>query len=425
MGISTAIEDCMESKKNRAIVLGSTGNLAFAVGCLVMNLKRCMKYDYDNIIIYYDGYEKKDLEIIKKIEDRCIFIQYTQEDFFNKLNVKNIEKTKQFLHWTHISFSIYEIFDLLDKYHEILWLDCDIIIKKNFSELFTLGNVLMRPGYTSLNYALGGGEEDLNNIKCFNSGVVLCKDIIQYKDLTNQCYIETKKRFLNLKLPDQAIISYVLLKNNIDITIMDKRYNNFYPFTDIEDAKIIHTTACKHKPWSSSLLSIYFVEFTKEYRQWVLLGGSRYINDNKKNYSYIGNSLGELIKYLDNIQLFINEQNKIIKNLKKNFYIKTNIQAFVIKIFNKKIKDNYFYKIQFDFDKKNVRISLCTNKKNNIFISLIDSININILSKKKYIKENIAYAIWDINIDEYQNYLSYLIDISIKDVKSISDIYNN
>ena len=48
-------------KKNRAIVLGATGNIAFSVAHMVMQLKQYMYDDIDNIIIFYDLWLDSDI----------------------------------------------------------------------------------------------------------------------------------------------------------------------------------------------------------------------------------------------------------------------------------------------------------------------------------------------------------------------------
>lgn len=144
-------------KKNRAIVLGATGNIAFSVAHMVMQLKQYMYDDIDNIIIFYDQWLDSDIEIIKSICDKCIFIHYSFDFFLERMKTQSIDSMYGGLQeWKHLVYSIYELFNLLEKYHKVLWLDCDIIIRGNFRELFNFNKVAMRRGtILKLSKALG------------------------------------------------------------------------------------------------------------------------------------------------------------------------------------------------------------------------------------------------------------------------------
>lgn len=136
-----------DEKKQNAIVLGATGNIAFSVAHMVMQLKKFMYHDIDEIIIFYDGWKNNDINIIKKIWNKCTFVNYSIEYFKNKINIKDLDNTKGGLnHWKHMVYSIYELFSLLDNYKKVLWLDCDIIIRDNFKEIFNFDSIAMRRG---------------------------------------------------------------------------------------------------------------------------------------------------------------------------------------------------------------------------------------------------------------------------------------
>ena len=112
-----------------------------------MQLKKYMYDDIDKILIFFDNWSDNDIDIIKKICDKCIFIHYPIEYFKQKVNLKKLDYTKGGLsEWTHMVYSIYEIFDLLDNYKKVLWLDCDIIIRDNFKEIFDFDNIAIRLG---------------------------------------------------------------------------------------------------------------------------------------------------------------------------------------------------------------------------------------------------------------------------------------
>lgn len=80
-------------KKDKAIVLGATRNLAFAVGTFLIGLQKHSPDLADNVIIYHDGFSEHDKEVIAKIRNNVIFKEFTLEMLQEKLGM-NAEEMK-------------------------------------------------------------------------------------------------------------------------------------------------------------------------------------------------------------------------------------------------------------------------------------------------------------------------------------------
>ena len=263
------------SKKNAAIVLGSTKDFFYATGPVVLNIKKFSPDLADDIVIYYDDIAERDREILKD-EFGCRLIPY---DCPLKTSHKATVALQRF---TLLSFSIYEIFSLLDEYHHVLWLDSDICIQDDISGILEYGPVGIRHGGTNLKTALGRSVDPaLDDLPTNNTGVVLVTDELpDYHALREQCYFYTEKFVDTLWLPDQAILNYVLLKNNISAANLGDIYNYtiYNPLHSFGKARIFHL-AGEVKFWNHSVLRNMFPVWKECYKEWLDLGGSAYGGD--------------------------------------------------------------------------------------------------------------------------------------------------
>jgi lipopolysaccharide biosynthesis glycosyltransferase len=138
----------LNKKKNVAIVLGSTKNYFFAIGSLVLNIKKFSPDFADDILIYYDEIADCDRKIL--VDDLgCTLLPYTCPLGIHQVTNSALQR------FSLLSFSIYEIFKHLDKYSHVLWLDGDICIQDDISDIIQYGTVGIRYGGTQFDTALG------------------------------------------------------------------------------------------------------------------------------------------------------------------------------------------------------------------------------------------------------------------------------
>ena len=125
-------------KKNRAICVIADRNYIFAIGAFINNIKM-FDVKYDNIIIYCYGFSKTDKEVILKADEKCIFVEYTKEDFFNefKIDEKSSPKIVQFINrYSHLTYIKFKVLEQLENYKTVMFLDLDIIVRGNLEDLF-------------------------------------------------------------------------------------------------------------------------------------------------------------------------------------------------------------------------------------------------------------------------------------------------
>ena len=171
---------------------------------------------------------------------------------------------------------------------------------------------------------------DIDQKRTNNTGVVLVSDALENnRTLYEECYHYTEKFFSKLRLPDQAIMNYVLWKNKVPLTDITTKYN-YTLHHDIHghDTATIFHIAHHPKFWNHSVLRCLFPIWTECYEKWLSLGGTAY--EGKQIYRDMGETLSikSLLEMIDvpeqlaSVQLkyaaslsLIREQDAAIKKL--------------------------------------------------------------------------------------------------------------
>lgn len=307
------------TKKNMAIVFGSTNNYFFATGTAILSLLKFSPNLADDIIIYYDRVADRDREILER-ELGCTLVPYRLPFEFGP-DVSDV-----FARFTPLSLSIYEIFKLLNGYRNVLWLDSDICIQGDISTILDCpGDICIRLGGSRFAKALGClVHEEIDQKSTNNTGVVLVRDSLpDYNSLHDQCYHYTWHFRKTLNLPDQGILNYVLWKNKIPITGLGSDYNYtvYHDLHSYNRAKIFHV-AHDSKFWNHSVMRNLFPLWQGCYDTWLGMGGSAYTGEQR--YLDVGSHLS-IAKILDRLTehalelasraLIIQEQSRTIQKL--------------------------------------------------------------------------------------------------------------
>lgn len=235
------------TKKKFVFVLGATANLDFAVANVICGIDRHIKtLDYD-IIVYHNNFSEKSKNAINKIHPTQ-FIDYV-------FPVEKFNSNESILKFSPLVFSIYECLNLLDKYENVVWLDCDILIQKDFidavkqnesiSVCFQGDNV---GGCMNLKQPIS--DFNMEAREC-NSGVVFFNDkLANYNDLYNWCYSTTFKYFDLFLTPDQTVLSIMFDEFKIPVNSLSNMYNCM-PFDKrVNNSFIVHTPS-NIKFWTS------------------------------------------------------------------------------------------------------------------------------------------------------------------------------
>lgn len=254
------------SKKNCAIVLAATGNMAFALANTLIGLKKYSPNLADDIIVYEQGFNDKDKRIINGI----IPVKFIDYKFFLQSDINQ----KQINTFTSLTYARYECFDLLNQYKNVIWLDIDILIQKDISGIIEYAQEtgisackekeLVRINFTK---PIEGYKMDIPN---YNAGILILSDkLLHYEKLKEWCYKTTEKYKDFLCFADQGIIALMNQEFNFNINPLPDLYNYYILFEDASNAFIIHLYG-PQKFWN------FFdnEEWFKNHQEWLDLGGS-------------------------------------------------------------------------------------------------------------------------------------------------------
>jgi len=278
----------MSDKKQLAVVLGSTGNMAFAVANVVIALKKHFKPDFDLIIYCDNAFSESDRNLISAIIP-ANFIEYKyfvgEKEKFDSTTINR---------FTTLAFSRYECFRLLDKYKKTVWLDIDLLIRNDISHLINIDDndiaLYYRLGVLKNEFLIPLEIEGCNlDVKSFNSGVIVFSDSIKNNhDLADWCYKKTVEYAPHLKCPDQAIINLLIQVFNLKTKQLDVNFNCHPAYPESKYAAVLHPYSLE-KFWNF----YNYKEWNENYKQWLKMGGSPY--------------LGKKFNFLEKILIYIKE----------------------------------------------------------------------------------------------------------------------
>lgn len=258
-------------KKNNAVVFGLTSDQVFAVACVMMDLRCLSPGLVDEVVIIHDGINRKDQKILESILPTR-FILY---DFpIKSARVLNASSVRQF---TKMVFTKFECLRLLDDYRNVMWLDYDIVVQGNLSELFSYCDVGIKfmPGDNSVRGQLHVpvSEYDMDAVGV-GAGLFVFQDQLKnYMQMHQFCYEELDKYAEILYMPEQAIFDFMIQYFDLKPVMIDSRVYSPHP-TDqalAPSAKIIHAYG-QPKFWNG----LHNEQWERNYQAWIACGGSKY-----------------------------------------------------------------------------------------------------------------------------------------------------
>ncbi|MEI0491361.1 glycosyltransferase [Brachyspira intermedia] len=192
--------------KKFALLLCSTENQMFAVGNVLIGFKKYFSLDekdYD-IIVFVDTINNRNKSALEKIHKNIIIKKY--ENPFSKSFLNSVPGSN----WSFMAFARFEVFDLLNDYEKILYLDTDTLIKKDLSIMLSFNDKSIYIAYDISNKRLdeiikvknfvsnySGNKYDLTR-RMFNSGVILFTNKLKYTDKIKNGVMNTAKNLLQL-----------------------------------------------------------------------------------------------------------------------------------------------------------------------------------------------------------------------------------
>ncbi|WP_432631443.1 glycosyltransferase [Brachyspira sp.] len=267
-------------KKKIALLLCSTGNEAFAVGNVIIGAKKYLfqnlsEQDYD-IIFLTDKLESEDEKALKNIFPRIIIEIYKSPFSKNMLNLRELNNFSSF------AYARFEAFNLLERYEKVFYVDTDIVIQKDISEIIDIKTPLstlyfsnkmpVSGNFTKENIDLVKGY-DLNKVSIIDAVFLINDKLNNYQIMTKWCYEKAEE----YKTNDQSILNLLIQEFNIETNDLTESYGA-YPTSNIsKDAHIIHAIG-PAKFWRGT----YNKEWEENNKIWIEAGGNTTYEENAK-----------------------------------------------------------------------------------------------------------------------------------------------
>lgn len=263
-------------KKNTAVVFGLTANHTFAVASVMMDLKKYSPDLADEIVIFHNGIKESDQMLLQRIIPTR-FIKYnfpiTDTSIFNQNTLRYFSK---------MVFSKYECLRLLEEYKNVIWLDYDIVIIKDISELIT-------PSASGIKMMLSPGrcvseqlhepidDYDMHAVPICGSTFVFQDNLKDYLKLYNFCIESLRKYAKYLSLGEQAIFDFMIQEYDLNLEHISHTQYSPHPTDELSpNTKILHAFG-QPKFWNG----INNIQWNENYKNWLNMGGSKYKAETK------------------------------------------------------------------------------------------------------------------------------------------------
>jgi lipopolysaccharide biosynthesis glycosyltransferase len=260
---------------NNAIVVGMSPDHTCAIGNLFLQLKDKFSAPIDKIIIFHDGISDSDQSILSSLYP-TEFINYQIPN-----ESKKIRDSRVVSHFTKMVFCKFECFRLLNHFKNVMWLDYDMILLDDISDLLSSNHsgITIMPGSLKVRGQLHEPimDYDMEAEGICGSIFVLNQSIGNYNQMYQFCYDSLNKYADILYLGEQAIFDILIQEFKLTPQTISNRIYSPHP-NDVNldpAAKILHAFG-RPKFWNGLEHPIW-----SHYHQlWLNLGGSDYIETN-------------------------------------------------------------------------------------------------------------------------------------------------
>lgn len=251
-----------------------TADYAFALAAILVNLQKTNSKHYDQVVVYHDGLSDEQCIGLRGIEPNTVFIHYSLADWEREHTVHSDGRQKAFLQrFSHFALSKYKMFEQLEYYHQVLFLDLDMLVYGDISPIFDIKGMAWRTEALFVNkfgtFADKASYEGLSEVPTEhpapNGGLIYADDSIDWRS----CLVEAN-RFINAfsgdfaSVLDELTFSWVAHRFNMPVTELNYQIYNTLPRVVTEDTVIVHFMG-GGKPWNSELMQLGHPSWMQHY----------------------------------------------------------------------------------------------------------------------------------------------------------------
>lgn len=237
----------------------------------MMDLKRENSRWIDEAVVFHDGIPTKEMRLLDFIlPTRFIEYRFANEGL-SSLNQGTLS------YFSKMVFSKYECLRLLDDYKTVVWLDYDIVVLSDISELASYcrsGIKMLQTGKkvrVQFTQDIEGYDMDA---PAMSTGTFVLQDHLpRYRQMLEFCYAKTEEYAERLYLPEQAIFDIMIQEYRLPVHGLDKTVYAPHP-NDVKSTdtiKILHGYG-QPKFWNG----LSNEHWNMNYQKWLKSGGRPY-----------------------------------------------------------------------------------------------------------------------------------------------------
>ncbi|MDR1922044.1 MAG: hypothetical protein LBS31_09960, partial [Candidatus Adiutrix sp.] len=274
--------------KKVAVVMSGTADYAFAIGNVLMGLTRHSPGLADETVIYHQGFSGRDKEALEAIRP-CRFIEYRGEA------LSGYVESEHFRRVTTATFATFEMFDHLENFNYVIYLDADILIYRDIGGLIDyarpVGMSLISKNSPGVLEGQLGANHEGRPLPDFegNAGVIVVGDQIDSRGLKELMYKKAVQYSPTNKRGDQTIFNLGLFLQGIPVCDLPAEYNyRGFCLPINPQVRILHQVYLE-KFWNNAIVKLMAPQWEENYRLWLEMGGSPYQGEVRfKEFSVVG-----------------------------------------------------------------------------------------------------------------------------------------
>ena len=261
-------------KKPLCFLVAASNNIAFAAGNIAIALDRYMSIGYE-LLIYSGDMNECDRAVCNSIPNTTVVDFHLDKDFVEYM-LRELPQNCRFRDENRLMrFCHYEAFRLLDKYENVVWIDADMSVQGDLSEIIKyvpFGLTADTPWLVKDQFIESISGYDLER-RAYCTGIMVLNHTIPYEDIYTWLYDNTKQYAHSMKNGDQAIINLML--QEFDITPVEmplEEYQCICWKKEAIDAKVVHF-GTERKVWNDEIILSCFPEWYRVHRLFLQKGG--------------------------------------------------------------------------------------------------------------------------------------------------------
>lgn len=267
-------------------------------------------------------YSPRDKTLLRRLHNNIIFEEILLPDDYQEIIDESIKRR-----WGIYILPKLFGFKLVKRYEKVLFLDTDIIVTADISEIFSIEEGIAWRQVIKwnpiLNFASFIKEGDY--ISGCSGGVVFFSNKLNKYNVNEDDILKAFENTKDIKCGgvEEKILSYIAYKRNITVKELDIVFNK--PVGSIEAGhndkyRIIHfmdSRSMSTKPWNNLAAFLYFKDWAENYEEWIVMGGDGLVNFTQEDYyELFGFKKADEINRL---KAKIKKQNEKLKNVQQKY----------------------------------------------------------------------------------------------------------